>query len=489
MLTKTVFSYNVNNIKTDFCYLHLKITEKGGIMEDKQMNPLGETVTESVAPVAATTAADGTGYAQMPKSKWAGDVVGRFWKLRIASAVAPVAFLTLALVGVLIMFAGNTSVDYAYILAGIFGAIAASLVSVALAVQSKNKPVNAALMVAMTLAPGVLTLGAMIATIVSVGTVDLLTVDGTFYAVMVGLCHLISLGGVSFPMAVGCGMIKASRLMHSKKKAPLMLFTSAPSELSGDEVKLQKQRCIENLAGAIVFGLFIIVAPVALLFQSSFTDPLRSIDNVSLGDYISGVKSSLGDVYEHDGDIYTWYDGEYTKLLKESQQLQEKMLGAESAEDFMEYVQRAGELATAMEFMTRTEFTVVFGSKDTEDADKAIRITYKKVVPLAEGDEEVVANNATSKLTQNKKAEDGNGFYVVRKVAYSDDSWTMAYELVVISDIEYDAASGIYTVTEEYAVGTVKTTFTYSATASEWRRYGFDNIERVYQNNYADAAA
>lgn len=458
-------------------------------MEDKQMNPLGETVTESVAPVAATTAADGTGYAQMPKSKWAGDVVGRFWKLRIASAVAPVAFLTLALVGVLIMIAGSASGDYSHMLAGVLGAIAASLVSVALAVQSKNKPVNAALMVAMTLAPGVLTLGAMIATIVSVGTVDLLTVDGTFYAVMVGLCHLISLGGVSFPMAVGCGMIKASRLMHSKKKAPLMLFTSAPSELSGDEVKLQKQRCIENLAGAIVFGLFIIVAPVALLFQSSFTDPLRSIDNVSLGDYISGVKSSLGDVYEHDGDIYTWYDGEYTKLLKESQQLQEKMLGAESAEDFMEYVQRAGELATAMEFMTRTEFTVVFGSKDTEDADKAIRITYKKVVPLAEGDEEVVANNATSKLTQNKKAEDGNGFYVVRKVAYSDDSWTMAYELVVISDIEYDAASGIYTVTEEYAVGTVKTTFTYSATASEWRRYGFDNIERVYQNNYADAAA
>lgn len=458
-------------------------------MEDKQMNPLGETVTESVAPVAATTAADGTGYAQMPKSKWAGDVVGRFWKLRIASAVAPVAFLTLALVGVLIMIAGSASGDYSYMLAGVLGAIAASLVSVALAVQSKNKPVNAALMVAMTLAPGVLTLGAMIATIVSVGTVDLLTVDGTFYAIMVGLCHLISLGGVSFTMAVGCGMIKASRLMHSKKKAPLMLFTSAPSELSGDEVKLQKQRCIENLAGAIVFGLFIIVAPVALLFQSSFTDPLRSIDNVSLGDYISGVKSSLGDVYEHDGDIYTWYDGEYTKLLKESQQLQEKMLGAESAEDFMEYVQRAGELATAMEFMTRTEFTVVFGSNGTEDADKAIRITYKKVVPLAEGDEEVVANNATSKLTQNKQAEDGNGFYVVRKVAYSDDSWTMAYELVVISDIEYDAASGIYTVTEEYAVGTVKTTFTYSATASEWRRYGFDNIERVYQNNYADAAA
>ena len=458
-------------------------------MEDKQMNPLGETVTESVAPVAATAAADGTGYAQMPKSKWAGDVVGRFWKLRIASAVAPVAFLTLALVGVLIMFAGNTSVDYAYILAGIFGAIAASLVSVALAVQSKNKPVNAALMVAMTAMPCFPTLVATVATFISIGTINGMNDMAHVIFIFIGGGHLIVVGAICFTMAVGCGMIKASRLMHSKKKAPLMLFTSAPSELSGDEVKLQKQRCIENLAGAIVFGLFIIVAPVALLFQSSFTDPLRSIDNVSLGDYISGVKSSLGDVYEHDGDIYTWYDGEYTKLLKESQQLQEKMLGAESAEDFMEYVQRAGELATAMEFMTRTEFTVVFGAEGTEDADKAIRITYKKVAPLAEGDEEVVANNATSKLTQNKEVNDGNGFYVVRKVYYSDDSWTMAYEVAVISDIEYDAASGIYTVTEEYAVGTVKTTFTYSATASEWRRYGFDNIERVYQNNYADAAA
>lgn len=458
-------------------------------MEDKQMSPLGENVTESAAPDAGAFDEGKRGDAQKSGNEKTGDVVGRFWKLRIASAVAPVAFLTLALVGVLIMIAGSASGDYSYMLAGVLGAIAASLVSVALAVQSKNKPVNAALMVAMTLAPGVLTLGAMIATIVSVGTVDLLTVDGTFYAVMVGLCHLISLGGVSFPMAVGCGMIKASRLMHSKKKAPLMLFTSAPSELSGDEVKLQKQRCIENLAGAIVFGLFIIVAPVALLFQSSFTDPLRSIDNVSLGDYISGVKSSLGDVYEHDGDIYTWYDGEYTKLLKESQQLQEKMLGAESAEDFMEYVQRAGELATAMEFMTRTEFTVVFGAEGTEDADKAIRITYKKVVPLAEGDEEVVANNATSYLTQNKEVNDGNGFYVVRKVYYSDDSWTMTYEVAVISDIEYDAVSGIYTVTEEYAVGFVKKTFTYSATASEWRRYGFDNIESIYQNNNVDAAA
>ena len=448
-------------------------------MEDKQMNPLGETVTESVAPVAATTAADGTGYAQMPKSKWAGDVVGRFWKLRIASAVAPVAFLTLALVGVLIMFAGSTSVDYAYILAGIFGAIAASLVSVALAVQSKNKPVNAALMVAMTAMPCFPTLVATVATFISIGTINGMNDMAHVIFIFIGGGHLIVVGAVCFTMAVGCGMIKASRLMHSKKKAPLMLFTSAPSELSGDEVKLQKQRCIENLAGAIVFGLFIIVAPVALLFQSSFTDPLRSIDNVSLGDYISGVKSSLGDVYEHDGDIYTWYDGEYTKLLKESQQLQEKMLGAES-----------GELATAMEFMTRTEFTVVFGSKDTEDADKAIRITYKKVVPLAEGDEEVVANNATSKLTQNKKAEDGNGFYVVRKVAYSDDSWTMAYELVVISDIEYDAASGIYTVTENFSAGGLDKTFVYSATAGEWSSlYGFDDIAEIYEAEYAEAAA
>ena len=272
-------------------------------MEDKQMNPLGETVTESVAPVAATAAADGTGYAQMPKSKWAGDVVGRFWKLRIASAVAPVAFLTLALVGVLIMFAGSTSVDYAYILAGIFGAIAASLVSVALAVQSKNKPVNAALMVAMTAMPCFPTLVATVATFISIGTIN--GMNDMAHVIFIGGGHLIVVGAVCFPMAVGCGMIKASRLMHSKKKAPLMLFTSAPSELSGDEVKLQKQRCIENLTGAIVFGLFSIVVPVALLFQSSFTDPLRSIDNVSLGDYISAVKLSLGDVYEHDGDIYT----------------------------------------------------------------------------------------------------------------------------------------------------------------------------------------
>lgn len=457
-------------------------------MEDKQMNPLGETVTESVAPVAATTAADGTGYAQMPKSKWAGDVVGRFWKLRIASAVAPVAFLTLALVGVLIMFAGSTSVDYAYILAGIFGAIAASLVSVALAVQSKNKPVNAALMVAMTAMPCFPTLVATVATFISIGTIN--GMNDMAHVIFIGGGHLIVVGAVCFPMAVGCGMIKASRLMHSKKKAPLMLFTSAPSELSGDEVKLQKQRCIENLAGAIVFGLFSIVVPVALLFQSSFTDPLRSIDNVSLGDYISAVKLSLGDVYEHDGDIYTWYDGEYTKLLKESQQLQEKMLGAESAEDFMEYVQRAGELATAMEFMTRTEFTVVFGSNDTEDANKAIRITYKKVVPLAEGDEEVVANNATSKLTQNKKAEDGRGFYVERKVTYSDDSWTIDYQSAIVADIDYDETTGIYTVTENFSAGGLDKTFVYSATAGEWSsHYGFDDIAEIYEAEYAEAAA
>ena len=239
------------------------------------------------------------------------------------------------------MFAGNTSVDYAYILAGIFGAIAASLVSVALAVQSRNKPVNAALMVAMTAMPCFPTLVATVATLISIGTIN--GMNDMAHVIFIGGGHLIVVGAGCFTMAVGSGMIKASRLMRSKKRAPLMLFTSAPSELSGDEVKLQKQRCIENLVGAIVFGLFIIVLPVALLFQSSFTDPLRSIDNVSLGDYISGVKSSLGDVYEHDGDIYTWYDGEYTKLLKESQQLQEKMLGAESAEDFMEYVHGNGD--------------------------------------------------------------------------------------------------------------------------------------------------
>ena len=185
-------------------------------MEDKQMNPLGETVTESVAPVAATTAADGTGYAQMPKSNWAGDVVGRFWKLRVASAVAPVAFLTLARVGVLIMFAGNTSVDYAYILAGIFGAIAASLVSVALAVQSKNKPVNAALMVAMTAMPCFPTLVATVATFISIGAINGMNDMAPVIFIFIGGGHLLIVGVVCFTMPGGCGSIERSHLTHGQ---------------------------------------------------------------------------------------------------------------------------------------------------------------------------------------------------------------------------------------------------------------------------------
>lgn len=66
----------------------------------------------------------------------------------------------------------------------------------------------------------------------------------------------------------------------------------------------------------------------------------------------------------------------------------------------------------------------------------------------------------------------------------------MAYELVVISDIEYDAASGIYTVTENFSAGGLDKTFVCSATAGEWSSlYGFDDIAEIYEAEYAEAAA
>lgn len=47
----------------------------------------------------------------------------------------------------------------------------------------------------------------------------------------------------------------------------------------------------------------------------------------------------------------------------------------------------------------------------------------------------------------NRKDDEGDGFYLEVKLAWSDGSWSRYYSEAIIADMEYDEVSGRYTVT------------------------------------------
>ena len=68
-----------------------------------------------------------------------------------------------------------------------------------------------------------------------------------------------------------------------------------------------------------------------------------------------------------------------------------------------------------------------------------------------------------------KKDDEGDGFYLEVKLAWSDGSWSKYYSEAIIADMEYDEVSGRYTVTCPITFDSENmVNYTLTATEAEW---------------------
>ena len=88
-----------------------------------------------------------------------------------------------------------------------------------------------------------------------------------------------------------------------------------------------------------------------------------------------------------------------------------------------------------------------------------------------------------------KKDDEGDGFYLEVKRAWSDGSWSRYYSEAIIADMEYDEVSGRYTVTCPITFDSENmVNYTLTATEAEWANtYGFTDIAEYYAANFAQA--
>ena len=88
-----------------------------------------------------------------------------------------------------------------------------------------------------------------------------------------------------------------------------------------------------------------------------------------------------------------------------------------------------------------------------------------------------------------KKDDEGDGFYLEIKLAWSDGSWSKYYSEAIIADMEYDEVSGRYTVTCPITFDSENmVNYTLTATEAEWANtYGFTDIAEYYATYFAEA--
>ena len=87
-----------------------------------------------------------------------------------------------------------------------------------------------------------------------------------------------------------------------------------------------------------------------------------------------------------------------------------------------------------------------------------------------------------------KKDDEGDGFYLEIKLAWSDGSWSKYYSEAIIADMEYDEAAGTYAVTCPITFDSENmVNYTLTATETEWASvYGFTDIAEYYATYFAE---
>lgn len=410
-----------------------------------------------------------------------GYVKGRWWVTRLSMGLlmllisAIVTGLCFGVVGDAIMSAISGIIG--------LGACAFATAILAMALISRNNEVSVGAFVGMSIANCALTLISVICATVQLAT----STSGALVIVPVVLVAFFEAIGI-MSMTQACDLWNASAL--SKMTFGKKSFSTRNEELNSYE----NRRSWLSLFLPVMYGVFALVIALVIVFGSSsaVTDPLRKADEVRLGMGIYDVRDIIGGYAERDGEsdidssVYVWYDAEYAALVDDAKSLFNKLKNCGDAEEALSVMQQIVDIEEEMAGRAYTKFTVEF-----EDG-RAVRMSLVNLFP-EDGDlmyeKKVEKNDCEYTASKNRKDDEGDGFYIEIKRAWSDGSWEKYYSEAIIADMEYDEVSGRYTVTCPITFDSENmVNYTLTATETEWASvYGFTDIAEYYATNFAQA--
>ena len=119
-----------------------------------------------------------------------------------------------------------------------------------------------------------------------------------------------------------------------------------------------------------------------------------------------------------------WHGAEYASLVEEEKSLFDKLMDCKDADEALSIMQQLVDIEEEKAGKAYTMFTVVF-----ED-DKAVSMSLVNLFP-EDGDltfeKKVEKDDCEYIASANRKDDEGDGFYLEVKLAWSDGSWSRYY--------------------------------------------------------------
>ena len=133
----------------------------------------------------------------------------------------------------------------------------------------------------------------------------------------------------------------------------------------------------------VVMVAALILPIINVVGQRGGANPLAGYDKIELGMNRKTVLSSMSEDYvENPDNTLVWYDKERTALMKESNELSEKIVDAQKKGDKKEILrlaERMEEVAKQLLYVPYSKFTVKFNSLKT--LSKSATILYPTAFP------------------------------------------------------------------------------------------------------------
>ena len=407
-----------------------------------------------------------------------GYVKGRWWVSRVSMAIMTL-LLGLIAVGLGFGVDGDEFVSAILGAIGIGACIFAAAVLV-LALVSRNTEVSVWALVGMTIASCVM----------SCVSIIIMAATSMSGSILVSVLVVVIIAFMLiFGMLTTCDIFQPAtlgKLVMSKKS----FMTSRDEELNARE----NRRAWLSFATSVGLAVLVLVVALVLAFarETGVMDPLKKADEVYLGMDRYAVTNIIGEYAERDGEsdidssVYVWYDAEYASLVEEEKSLFDKLMDCKDADEALSIMQRVVDIEEEKAGKAYTMFTVVF-----ED-DKAVSMSLANLFP-EDGDltfeKKVEKDDCEYTASANRKDDEGDGFYLEVKLAWSDGSWSRYYSEAIIADMEYDEVSGTYTVTCPITFDSENmVNYTLTATEAEWANtYGFTDIAEYHATYFAEA--